>query len=60
MNPIAAQALLDESTRPRADIYPEGVLLALRGVNFNPGEDPEGIVAIRLWLETNRIISTRS
>ena len=60
INALAAQALLDENTRPRADIYPGGLLLALRGVNLNPGEDPEDMVAIRLWLETNRVISTRN
>ncbi len=60
LNSLAAQALLDENTRPRADVYPGGLFLALRGVNLNPGEDPEDMVAIRLWLETNRIISTRN
>ncbi|MBY4678944.1 zinc transporter ZntB [Marinobacterium arenosum] len=59
IDPLVAQALLDEDTRPRAHDYPGGVLLALRGVNLNPGEDPEDMVAIRLWLESGRIISTR-
>ncbi len=59
LNPLVAQALLDENTRPRAEKYPEGTLLALRGVNLNPGEDPEDMVAIRLWLEPQRIVSTR-
>lgn len=31
----------------------------LRGVNMNPGEDPEDMVAVRVWLEANRIISAR-
>lgn len=59
LSPLVAQALLDENTRPRAHEYPGGVLVALRGVNMNPGEDPEDMVAIRLWVEPGRIISTR-
>jgi len=59
LSPLVAQALLDENTRPRAHEYPGGVLVALRGVNMNPGEDPEDMVAIRLWIEPGRIISTR-
>ncbi|WP_210394676.1 zinc transporter ZntB [Motiliproteus sediminis] len=54
-----AQALLDSNTRPRAHEYPGGLLVALRGVNLNPGQDPEDMVAIRLWIEPGRIISTR-
>jgi len=59
LSPLVAQALLDENTRPRGHEYPGGVLVALRGVNLNPGEDPEDMVAIRLWIEPGRIISTR-
>jgi zinc transporter len=34
-------------------------LLALRGVNLNPGSDAEDMVSIRVWLDRDRIISTR-
>ncbi len=60
LDPLVAQALLDENTRPRAHEYPGGLLVALRGVNLNPGEDPEDMVAIRLWLEPGRIVSSRN
>jgi len=53
------QALLADETRPRAIESERGMLLVLRGVNTNPGADPDDMVAIRLWLEKGRIISSR-
>jgi zinc transporter len=53
-------ALLDEETRPRASIMKNGVLISLRGVNLNPGAEPEDMIAIRLWSDGQHIISTRS
>jgi len=52
-------AMLDDDIRPRTLQTPEGVLVILRGVNLNPGEDVEDMVSIRVWLEPNRIIATR-
>jgi zinc transporter len=37
----------------------QGLLLILRGVNFNPGADPEDMVALRAWIEEDRIITMR-
>lgn len=54
-----AESLLDEETRPRVLHHGEGLLLTLRGVNLNPGAEPEDMVSIRLWIEAGRIISTR-
>jgi zinc transporter len=56
---IAREALLAEETRPRAVSIGEGMVVALRGVNLNPGADPEDMVAIRAWFEAGRIISAR-
>lgn len=52
-------ALLAEESRPRCEVFPEGVLLDLRGVNLNPNSDPEDMVSLRLWIEPNRVISVR-
>ncbi len=52
-------ALLAEETRPRTVVSSHGLLVILRGVNMNPGADPEDMVSIRLWIEKDRIISTR-
>lgn len=54
-----AESLLDEETRPRVLHHGQGLLLTLRGVNLNPGAEPEDMVSIRLWIEEGRIISTR-
>ena len=37
----------------------DGLLVILRGVNLNPGADPEDMVSIRLWIERTRVISFR-
>lgn len=59
LNKLTSRALLNEETRPRSIINPEGILVFLRGVNLNPGQDPEDMVALRIWIEENRIITTR-
>ena len=59
VEPIVSEALLSEETRPRTIIIDDGILIALRGVNLNPGADPEDMVAIRAWIDRNRIISTQ-
>jgi zinc transporter len=54
-----AESLIDEETRPRVLHHDNGLLLTLRGVNLNPGAEPEDMVSIRLWIDEGRIISTR-
>lgn len=53
-------AMLADETRPRCTAFPSGLFINLRGVNVNPGQDPEDMVSIRVWVEENRIISSRS
>ncbi|MDZ4731523.1 MAG: zinc transporter ZntB [Xanthomonadales bacterium] len=52
-------AMLDDDIRPRALQTADGVLAILRGINLNPGSQVEDMVSIRVWLEPNRIITTR-
>jgi len=59
LSPILCEALLAEETRPRIVSSSEGLLLILRGVNCNPGADPEDMVSIRMWLDKHRIITMR-
>ena len=56
---VIGDALTEEDSRPRCTPFHEGLLLGLRGVNLNPGADPEDMVGVRIWFENNRIISTR-
>ncbi len=59
LNPVIVEALLEEETRPRAVRQGDGLLLILRGVNLNPGADPEDMVAIRMWIDRDRAITIR-
>ena len=54
----AADALLDEDSRPRTVVYEQGILVMLRGVNMNPGSVFEDMISIRIWLEAGRVVST--
>jgi zinc transporter len=56
---LVADALLTGETRPRATAIDDGLLLALRGINMNPGAEPDDMVSVRLWVDNERIISTR-
>ena len=57
---VTSEAMLSQETRPRTTVIDDDVLLALRGVNLNPGSDPEDMVSIRVWIDKDRIISTRN
>ena len=56
---LTCESLLEQETRPRCITMDGGLLLILRGVNFNPGENPEDMVAIRMLFSKDRIISMR-
>ncbi|HPJ25120.1 MAG TPA: zinc transporter ZntB [Synergistaceae bacterium] len=59
LDPLYGSALLAEETRPRSLGLPskKALLLTLRGINTNPGEDPEDMISLRIWAEKNRIIT---
>jgi zinc transporter len=59
IDPVVCEALLADETRPRALFVGDSLLVILRGVNCNPGEDPEDMVSLRMWIEGRRIISIR-
>lgn len=56
---MISAALLSDEPRPRSMVMFDGLLVILRGVNLNPGADPEDMVSIRIWMNESRIISTR-
>jgi len=59
VNEIVAEALLYEETRPRCTLVGDGLLINLRGVNLNPGADPEDMVQMRMYVDKDRVISVR-
>ena len=56
----AADAMLAIETRPRSISFRNGLLVILRGVNLNAGADPEDMVALRMWVEKDRVITVRA
>lgn len=59
LDPVVAESLLAEETRPRAQAFGDGLLVILRGINMNPGAEPDELISIRMWLEKGRIITLR-
>ncbi len=59
LDEVIVEALLADETRPRSSFMKNGLLVMLRGVNMNPGADPEDMVALRIWVEDRRVITTR-
>lgn len=58
LDPIAREALTAEETRPRCTIHGEMVLINLRGVNLNPGAEPEDMVSLRLCVMPGLVVSS--
>nr|WP_298143321.1 zinc transporter ZntB [uncultured Pseudomonas sp.] len=60
LSEFACDLLLEENTRPRLLPLPEHeMLLFLRGVNLNPGAEPEDMVSVRIFASARRVISLR-
>ncbi len=59
LDPLVATAMMAQDTRPRFSELEGGTLLILRGVNLNPGAEPEDMISLRLFIEESRIISVR-
>lgn len=53
------EAMLSNETRPRAFAEPGGLVTILRGINFNPGAEPEDMIAMQIWTDANRVITLR-
>jgi zinc transporter len=59
INDIAYNSLTNSETRPRALNRGDNLLLTLRGINMNPGQNPDDMVSLRIWTNGTRLISTR-
>ncbi|MGE0183295.1 MAG: zinc transporter ZntB [Parvularculaceae bacterium] len=55
----AAEALFAMETRPRMTRFDGGVAVNLRGVNHNPGAEPEDMVSLRIWADAKRVVTAR-
>ncbi|GAB5351563.1 zinc transporter ZntB [Qipengyuania sp. 483] len=54
-----AELLTSDQTRPRA--FREGNTLVgtLRGINFNPGAEPEDMISMQFWSDGHRLVTLR-
>jgi zinc transporter len=59
LDPHLIEALTAEVSRPRFFVQEKGLLIILRGVNLNPGADPEDMISLRAWITDNLIITMR-
>ncbi|MFT5679406.1 MAG: zinc transporter [Myxococcota bacterium] len=59
LSEVLVEALLVGEPRPRSLVSGSGLLVVLRGINTNPGAEPEDMVSVRLWVEQGRMISLR-
>lgn len=60
LDEFSCDLLLEENTRPRLLPLPEYELLVfLRGINRNPGAEPEDMVSVRIFADARRVISLR-
>lgn len=59
LSTLVCEALLEQETRPRVRPIDDALLVILRGVNMNPGVEPDDMIALRLWVEAHRIITLR-
>ena len=57
LDELVIENLLDEETQPRFFTLPTGTFVVLRDVNLNRNADVEDMIAVRFWIEKNRMIS---
>ncbi|MEM6332610.1 MAG: zinc transporter ZntB [Planctomycetota bacterium] len=60
LSPLVVEALMIEDTRPRCTPIEGGAIVNLRGVNLNPGAEPDEMISLRMWVEPRRLISVRA
>ena len=54
-----AELLTSDATRPRAFREGGALVATLRGINFNPGAEPEDMVSMQLWCDGARLVTLR-
>jgi len=57
--PVRA-GLLQAETRPQCEAIGEGLLVTLRGMNLNPGEEGTDMVSLRAWIGAGLVVTTRA
>jgi zinc transporter len=55
----AGTLLMAVANRPRVQRVEDGLLVVLRGINLNPGDEPDDMVGMHMWIEGERIVTLR-
>lgn len=56
---VTIEVLTSNETRPRVYLEGGGLVTILRGVNMNPGAQPEDMIAMQIWADAGRVVSLR-
>ena len=59
LDPLLAEALVAEESRPRVDDVDDALLVVLRGVNRNISENDGQLVPLHMWVDSHRCITLR-
>ncbi|MBI1359130.1 MAG: zinc transporter ZntB [Alphaproteobacteria bacterium] len=51
--------LVSNETRPRAYREGDALIAVARGINLNPGAEPEDMIAMQIWASATRVVSFR-
>jgi zinc transporter len=57
VDPVIAEALVEEDTRPRSLAAGGDEMVILRGVNLTPGAEPEDMISLRMLVNERRVIT---
>lgn len=56
---IPAQAMMQTETRPRSNMFDEGLLINLRAINLNAGAQEDDMVSLRMWMTGTLLVTAR-
>jgi zinc transporter len=57
VDPVVAEALVEQDTRPRSLAAGADEMVILRGVNLTPGAEPEDMISLRMLINEQRVIT---
>ncbi|MBH5320995.1 CorA family divalent cation transporter [Aurantiacibacter sediminis] len=53
------ELMVSDKTRPRAFREGNTLVATLRGINFNPGAEPEDMLSMQMWCDGKRLVTLR-
>ncbi|MBU2878816.1 MULTISPECIES: zinc transporter ZntB [Aliiglaciecola] len=59
LSDVICDSLSALETRPRALLQDNGILIYLRGINYNPDSELEDMVSLRIWFNDHHVVTAR-